>query len=213
MGRKRLNLIGDRYGRLVVKEEADCKGKARCYLCICDCGEEKIILLKDLRSGNSKSCGCLQKEKARNNALDLAGKHFGKLTVVRRDGSMGSNAMWECTCDCGGEIKTSSGQLMQGSTKSCGCLQANIGENVQKYINENLMVDGVFIAILKSKIRNDNNTGIKGVFPVKRKNSIKYRASIGISNKQYHLGYFDTVEEAAAARRAGEEKYHQPYLE
>ncbi|PIC59125.1 HNH endonuclease [Sporosarcina sp. P12(2017)] len=213
MGRKRLNLIGDRYGGLVVKEEADRKGKARCYLCICDCGEQKIILLKDLRSGNSKSCGCLQKEKARNNALELAGKRFGKLTVVRREGSMGSNATWLCYCDCGGVIQASGVQLKTGTAKSCGCISVPTGEKVQKYIKENLMVDGVYTAILKSKIRNDNNTGIKGVFPVKRKNSIKYRASIGIKNKQYHLGYFDTVEEAAAARRAGEEKYHQPYLE
>lgn len=212
MGRKRLDLTGDRYGRLVVKEESKSKGKARRFLCACDCGEKKVIPLKDLRSGNTKSCGCLQKEKARKNALDLAGKRFGNLTAVRREGSKGSNAMWVCDCVCGGVIKASSAQLKNSTDISCGCMQVPTGEKVQKYIKENLIVDGVYTPILKSKIRNDNNTGVKGVYSTKRKDKIKYRASIGIKNKQYHLGYFDTVEEAADARRAGEEKYHQPYL-
>lgn len=37
-----------------------------------------------------------------------------------------------------------------------------------------------------------------------------YRAYISIRRKHIHLGEFDTLEEAAAARKAGEEKYFSP---
>jgi len=40
------------------------------YLCKCDCGNECIILKQNLKLGYTKSCGCLQKEKARINGLN-----------------------------------------------------------------------------------------------------------------------------------------------
>lgn len=59
--------IGDRYGRWTVVRETQKKitssGQThrRC-LCLCDCGIKKEVFLCKLRSGDSKSCGCLQKE-------------------------------------------------------------------------------------------------------------------------------------------------------
>ena len=32
------------------------------YLCVCDCGNQKIILKEHLTSGRQKSCGCLRRE-------------------------------------------------------------------------------------------------------------------------------------------------------
>ncbi len=40
-----------------------------------------------------------------------------------------------------------------------------------------------------------------------------YRAQITIKRKKYFLGEYPTLEEAAAARKRGEEIYHKPYLE
>lgn len=68
-------------------------------------------------------------------AADLTGQKFGRLTVIRRNGTGKSgNALWECICDCG-NIKTIAGKsLRNGSSKSCGCLQKEIvsamGENL-----------------------------------------------------------------------------------
>ncbi|MGG1613529.1 hypothetical protein [Paenibacillus phoenicis] len=39
------------------------------------------------------------------------------------------------------------------------------------------------------------------------------RARIRVKGMSYYLGEYDTIEEAAAAREAGQEKYHKPYLE
>ena len=60
-----LNLIGQKYGRLTVLEYA---GKTKSnstyrYLCICDCGNRLIVPTSHLRNSNTKSCGCLKKEK------------------------------------------------------------------------------------------------------------------------------------------------------
>ena len=48
---------GERYGQLVVQGEADRVGGQRRFLCRCDCGEERIVVGANLRSGNSTSCG------------------------------------------------------------------------------------------------------------------------------------------------------------
>lgn len=55
---KREKLEGKTFGRLRVKEYV---GKSK-YLCECECGNEKIIRADHLRSGATKSCGCLNKE-------------------------------------------------------------------------------------------------------------------------------------------------------
>lgn len=56
--------------------------------------------------------------------IDLTGKKFGRLTVLRRDGvNKQGEAMWHCSCECGGEISTTGTRLRNGITRSCGCLQ------------------------------------------------------------------------------------------
>ena len=55
--------------------------------------------------------------------VDLTGQRFGRLTVIRRDGTDNSkkNAMWLCLCDCGKTARTTSTRLRNGHTQSCGC--------------------------------------------------------------------------------------------
>jgi len=58
------NLIGQKFERLIVLKRMDNdKWGKSCWLCECDCGKEKIVIGSDLKSGNTKSCGCLAKEK------------------------------------------------------------------------------------------------------------------------------------------------------
>lgn len=53
---------GDRYGRLVVVRETESRNGRSYCLCRCDCGKELEVLCSSLRTGNTKSCGCLQRE-------------------------------------------------------------------------------------------------------------------------------------------------------
>lgn len=72
-----------RYGRLLVKEYKgkDIRGK-HLWLCLCDCGNEKIVVSDNLSSGKSKSCGCLK-----NEFLSKKGNQFG-LYKNRQDAMM-----------------------------------------------------------------------------------------------------------------------------
>ncbi len=60
-------------------------------------------------------------------AIDLVGKVFGKLTVLSYVGSFNRKRYYLCECSCSGNrIKTASGNLLKGDTKSCGCLSREI---------------------------------------------------------------------------------------
>lgn len=61
------DLVGKRFGRLVVKERLANKrlpsGKTQIMrLCKCDCGKKHSVSGENLKSGNVKSCGCYAKE-------------------------------------------------------------------------------------------------------------------------------------------------------
>lgn len=148
-------------------------------------------------------------------AKDLTGQRFGKLTALERltEKHKSRKAVWKCRCDCGNVIKALSDKLKGGEIKSCGCLRVEKGKEVQEYNEKHLINDDVFTPILKSKVRSDSSTGIKGVQRIVKKKSIKYRAMIYINKKTIYLGTFDTIEEATRARKLGEEKYHKPYFE
>ena len=58
---------------------------------------------------------------------DLTDRPFGRLTakeIVRMDKSKG--AIWRCECICGGEKEVPANYLLNGKTKSCGCLTREI---------------------------------------------------------------------------------------
>lgn len=65
MVKKIENLTGKRFGRLVVQNETErIKGKTF-LLCLCDCGKTKKINVYSLKSGCTRSCGCLGAERRR----------------------------------------------------------------------------------------------------------------------------------------------------
>lgn len=59
---KLINLIGKKFGKLAVIERAenDKSGQTQ-WLCECDCGNRIIVQRSNLKSGNTKSCGCYKK--------------------------------------------------------------------------------------------------------------------------------------------------------
>lgn len=80
MGSNRgMNLIGNKFGKLVVKESTGRTHpkRGRIYLCVCECGNEKEAATSHLKYGNVKSCGCLRIEKAvelgrRSNRMEIS---------------------------------------------------------------------------------------------------------------------------------------------
>jgi len=68
------NLTGQRFGRLTVigRSYPNSKWREAMHLCKCDCGKKIIASGHNLRSGNTKSCGCLNKERSsESNRINL----------------------------------------------------------------------------------------------------------------------------------------------
>ena len=133
---KLINEVGNKYGRLTVIERAQTNKKGVYWHCLCECGNEIDVLAASLRSGNTKSCGCLQKEKASQSLIDLSGKIFGTLQVLKRDETKPKGhqqpVYWICKCECGNIISVLGSHLKSGHTSSCGCYEP---QNAN-YINE-----------------------------------------------------------------------------
>lgn len=57
-----------------------------------------------------------------NPAIDMAGRRFGRLLVLRREGSdAAGKALWRCLCSCGQEHVATGNRLRLGKAQSCGC--------------------------------------------------------------------------------------------
>jgi hypothetical protein len=54
--------IGEQFGRLVVIEHVPHLRGHRRVVCRCTCGQTVLVIAADLRSGNTRSCGCLNRE-------------------------------------------------------------------------------------------------------------------------------------------------------
>ena len=54
----KLDLTGQRFGKLTVVHEVEKLGHFTAWLCKCDCGRESIVRTNSLRAGATKSCGC-----------------------------------------------------------------------------------------------------------------------------------------------------------
>lgn len=59
------SLVGKRFGRLTVIQEIKEGRKIVFCLCLCDCGKIKKVRVASIKSGQTKSCGCLVVEKAK----------------------------------------------------------------------------------------------------------------------------------------------------
>lgn len=57
--RRKINIIGNKYGRLTVVEGAEVINNIYKQKCICDCGNIVYVKTADLTTGKVKSCGCL----------------------------------------------------------------------------------------------------------------------------------------------------------
>lgn len=147
--------------------------------------------------------------------VDLTGKKFERLTVIKKDEDRKNH--WICKCDCGNTVSVLDFYLIHGKTKSCGCYRADRARKHLEKIrdvtinaNKELSIDGTRISALKQKISSNSKTGIKGVSKIK---DGKYIAYIKLKGKRKHLGTYEDIEEAKKARRMAEELYYQPIID
>lgn len=120
---KFVDLKGLRFGRLTVVRMERNNGRIK-WICECDCGGATVTDTSRLKSGQTQSCGCLQRERTSKACKkDLSGEKFGELLVLKRISKTGEPALYLCKCDCGKTTVVRGCNLKSGATKSCGCLR------------------------------------------------------------------------------------------
>lgn len=124
MPRKTRDLLGQRFGKLeVIKFDGYKKRKyssSAYWICKCDCGNTKSIQASQLLSGNSSTCGCSKmgyKEKD-----DIVGMKFNRLTAIKRVDDARKGVRYLFLCDCGKQKVILKNAVVNGMTKSCGCI-------------------------------------------------------------------------------------------
>ena len=138
---------------------------------------------------SKKYKGVVKKE----NDIDLTNKIFNKIKVVKRISGKGVQTIWECEClNCGKIFNKTQHNLASGRCVSCGCAKReNSKKNINKYLGQ---VEKTNLSTINSdKPGKANTSGFKGKLNI--------------------IGYFKTLEEAAAARKQAEEKLYKPILE
>lgn len=125
------DLKNKRFGRLTVMEFSENQGSSspsNCrWKCRCDCGNETNVVAYALTGGGTQSCGCLRSEiMARLNARPMLekGMRFGKLVTLGTFTRLKGLIRYNCECDCGKSTAVTKGNLVNGTTLSCGCLRS-----------------------------------------------------------------------------------------
>lgn len=68
-----IDLTGEKYGKLQVLHRIGTKNDSPLWECVCDCGNLKEATARSLRTGNTRSCGCIHSaqlaDRNRNNKV------------------------------------------------------------------------------------------------------------------------------------------------
>jgi hypothetical protein len=120
----RSDLTGQIFGKLkVLRFAGPARQRYAAWECECRCGTIVTRSSQVLRTGITRSCGCLGDEnRYTGKTADLTGQVFGPLRVVRF--AYPKRPSWECECSCGTTgVIVAAENLRAGHTRSCGCLR------------------------------------------------------------------------------------------
>lgn len=126
---KRLELAGQKFNRLIAINYSHTNNdKKSVWNCVCDCGKNTQVTAKALKSGSTKSCGCLKTETTSERSKGkIKGQKFGRLLVLEEKGINSHGKLeWVCLCDCGNTTIAATSNLTTGNTSSCGCFHKEI---------------------------------------------------------------------------------------
>lgn len=227
------NLVGCVFDRLTVIGRSDDyispRGHHRPrYLCECNCGNIVTVNRDELKSGKTKSCGCLRKERAamlgRNkhklNSYDLSGE-FGigiasnssdKFYFDLEDYDKIKDICWIVHCSGRSKMKKLCGRdCISGKSVH---MHELLGFKNYDHIDRNELNNrksNFRKCTQKENTRNrslhrNNTSGIIGVSFHSRDRV--WRSNIMVDGKNIHLGCFVDKDEAIRSRLLAEQKYY-----
>lgn len=231
MVKVREDLTGQIFGRLEVLYQAedyiDKNGNHHAmWHCKCNCenGTEKDIDQTRLKSGYTRSCGCLQKEMASERSsihkmtdtrLYLVWKGMKARCYIKSHnhyeqyGGRGITVCdeWKDDFKAFYDWAIQHGYDENALRNECMLERKDVNGN---YCPENCCWTNATTQCINQNLRKDNTTGVKGVNWDKYRN--KWQAQLQIDKKKVLNEHFDNFEDAVKARKEAEEKYFSKYL-
>lgn len=141
---KIIDLTNKQYGYLTVLKQLNERGADRSVMweCKCKCGKIIKVNGSNLRSGHTKSCGCLKGVTSKNKKLlikDITNQSFGLLTALEptEERTNSGSVIWKCRCRCGNFKYVSEHCLTQKLTQSCGCLTSKGESKIIQILQNN----------------------------------------------------------------------------
>lgn len=214
--------VGENFGRFKILSSDRDDGYTK-YTCQClQCGHKFRVSNGFVHKNKDKGCpNCLKVERDVNNIKKLEneyiGREIGELTVISilgwKNYSTSKNRIMfaRCQCRCGKVVDMPLTRLVSGQAKTCGHDRAkNLSTGLD--VCKKMHVDGTFLGAINGQrqINKNNTSGYKGISYMR--DSGKYRAYINFKYKQYHLGCYDDINQAIAARKAAEKEIYGDFL-
>lgn len=206
------DFTGKKFGRLTVIDrfENTVRGTAT-WNCICDCGQNIVVRGNALQSGNTRSCGCLQREDASERFTTHGlrnSREWHIWTGMKQRCQNQNNPNYHdyagrgiTVCDEWQSFERFIADMgMSPTTKhTIERLDNNAG-----YYPSNCVWATRQQQSRNKRIQHNNKTGISGVY--RRKNGT-YKTLFRINGKQTSLGTYETLFDAACARKSAEARY------
>ena len=227
------DITGQRFGKLVVIERAGYKMrsgyKAVVWLCKCDCGNFVEVVGINLRSGCTRSCGCIHKEQLVNrnkkmvkeNVWDITSKEYGigytskneEFYFDKENFNKIKDYYWMINSN--GYVVTSNNKkhmhrlIMGVDREDWTKIQIDHvhGENTR---NDNRKVNLRFVNSsqngMNKPMYSNNTSGCTGVYWNKSRN--RWIVIIQVNKKSKYIGMYKNFEDAKRARKDAENKYY-----
>lgn len=207
---------GEKTGKITILKRGDRDEHGyRHFKVQCECGEKFDCIHQTVSYYSRHGCPkCSAMDRARKKVAPYIGKTYGALEIIKYDENK-SNARHVtcvvCKCKKCGNITSDSLAVVikhkRSGCKKCGMTGLAQGRDMLK---EHSVCGTQTYCLRFGKNANKNSTtGVNGVSLAK---SGRYRAYINFQRKQYYLGEYDKIEDAAAARKIAEQKIYGDFL-
>jgi hypothetical protein len=158
------DLTGQRFGNLYVIERAPNGPRWQTrWNCLCDCGNQKIMLTSNLTTGKSKSCGCgsleagrLNNEKAKltEDVVHQKCSHYG-FNYLRGFDGVQKNAWFQCQ-ECNYEFEMQAQRAIYGMNQCPQCSIGSHGYLNTKFFEKNPNLKDIPCKVYLLKLRHKN---------------------------------------------------------
>lgn len=182
------------------------------YICK-ECGEKFENSNKNRVYCSNECKNIALKKRLSLRQKDLKNKEFGRLTALYSR-NINKRYEWLCKCKCGKKVWVKTANLVNGHTKSCGCLNREVAsQNNSKYFKkyrQKNYVEDTSISKIKAKINKNNISGVRGVYY--DKSTKKWIGKLTYKRKTYSKA-FKKKSDAIKYRKHLEKKYFKPILD